>query len=234
MWIGFALWVFIAVLPSTFASAQTPELSSQGKASQPNRSAVAFPSEPGLYAAIYTSMGDIVCRLFESSAPKTVANFVGLATGSKAWTNPQTGKLSHSPLYSGTLFHRVIPGFMIQGGDPLGDGTGTPGYEFQDEIDPKRTFDHPGVLAMANSGPNTNGSQFFITVAPETYLDGHYSIFGEVVSGQDVADSISQVPRNSDDKPLKPVTIQRIAIRRIHAGPADSTNKSGSAASHSF
>lgn len=187
------------------------------KPQEPALPAVTLPSEPGLYAVIYTSQGTIVCRLFESSAPKTVANFVGLATGAKAWKNPATGKLTHRPLYSGTTFHRVIPGFMIQGGDPLGDGTGDPGYKFDDEIDPNRTFDHPGVLAMANSGPNTNGSQFFITVAATPHLNGHYSLFGEVVSGQDVADAISQVPRNADDKPLTPVKILKIAIRHVGA-----------------
>jgi peptidyl-prolyl cis-trans isomerase A (cyclophilin A) len=167
-------------------------------------------------------MGEIVCRLFETEAPKTVANFVGLAKGTKTWTDPETGKSKHTPLYSGTLFHRVIPGFMIQGGDPLGDGTGTPGYHIDDEIDPNLVFDKPGVLAMANSGPNTNGSQFFITVAATPHLNGHYSIFGQVVSGQDVADAISQVPRdeNNEDRPLKPVKILRIVIRRVGAPTA--------------
>lgn len=176
---------------------------------------MALPSEPGLYAVIYTSMGNIVCRLFEKEAPKTVANFRGLATGTKAWTDPATGKTKHVPLYSGTTFHRVIPGFMIQGGDPLGTGEGDPGYKFDDEIDPNRNFDKTGILAMANAGPNTNGSQFFITVAPAPHLDGHYSIFGEVVSGQEVADSISQVPRDAQDKPLTPVKIIRISIRSV-------------------
>ncbi len=191
--------------------------SGQKKTAEPALPAVTLPAESGLYAVIYTSMGTIVCRLFESSAPKTVANFTGLATGSKAWTDPATGKLTHRPLYSGTTFHRVIPGFMIQGGDPVGDGTGSPGYEFEDEIDSNRSFDHPGVLAMANSGPNTNGSQFFITVAPAPHLNGHYSLFGEVVSGQDVADAISQVPRDENDKPQTPVKILKIAIRHVAA-----------------
>jgi len=181
-----------------------------------------LPSAPGLYAIIQTSMGDIFCRLFEKEAPRTVANFAGLARGTKPWTDPETGKLKHTPLYSGTLFHRVIPGFMIQGGDPLGDGSGTPGFQIKDEISPNLGFDKPGVLAMANSGPNTNGSQFFITVAPAPHLNGHYSIFGEVVSGQDVADAISQVPRDADnnDKPLKPVKILKITIRRVRAPAA--------------
>ena len=174
-----------------------------------------MPAEPGLYAIIYTSKGNIVCRLLEKDAPKTVANFRGLATGAKAWIDPATGKTRHTPLYNGTTFHRVIPGFMIQGGDPLGTGEGDPGYQFADEIDPNRTFDKPGILAMANSGPNTNGSQFFITTGPAPHLDGHYSIFGEVVSGQEVVDAISEAPRNADDKPLTPIKILRISIRSV-------------------
>jgi peptidyl-prolyl cis-trans isomerase A (cyclophilin A) len=182
--------------------------------------AVPLPSEPGLYAVIYTTMGNIVCRLFEKEAPNAVANFRGLATGSKPWKDPQTGKMKHTSLYSGTSFHRVIPDFMIQGGDPAGDGTGSPGYEFADEINPDRKFDHPGILAMANHGPNTNGSQFFITVAPAEHLNGGYTVFGEVASGQEVADAISKVERDSNDRPLTPVTIKAIAIRTVAATAA--------------
>lgn len=160
-------------------------------------------------------MGNIVCRLFEKDAPKAVANFRGLATGTKAWTDPATGRVKHTPLYSGTTFHRVIPQFMIQGGDPTGTGTGSPGYQFEDEFEPSHAFDHPGILAMANSGPNTNGSQFFITVAPTPWLNGKHTIFGEVASGEDVVDAISQVPRDDQDKPLTPVKITRILIRRV-------------------
>jgi peptidyl-prolyl cis-trans isomerase A (cyclophilin A) len=196
--------------------------SAQSKSKPAEAPAVALPLEPGLYAVIYTSMGNIVCRLFEKDAPKTVDNFRGLATGTKAWTDPATGKIKHVPLYSNTSFHRVIPDFMIQGGDPLGTGEGDPGYKFDDEIDPNRNFDKPGILAMANAGPNTNGCQFFITVAPAPHLDGHYSIFGEVVSGQEVADSISQVPRDAQDKPLSPVKIQRISIRSVASTAAKS------------
>jgi peptidyl-prolyl cis-trans isomerase A (cyclophilin A) len=185
---------------------------------QPALPPVELPAEPGLYAVIYTSMGNIVCRLFDDKAPRTVANFRGLATGAKAWTDPKTGKLKKTPLYSGTTFHRVIPDFMIQGGDPLGDGTGWPGYKIDDEIDPTLDFSKPGVLAMANSGPNTNGCQFFITVAPAEHLNGHYSIFGAVVSGQDVADAISKVQRDANDNPLTPVKITAIAIRTVNAG----------------
>src|SRR5581483_2742990 len=185
---------------------------------------VPLPSEPGLYAVIYTTMGNIVCRLFDKEAPNAVANFRGLATGTKPWKDPKTGKMKHTPLYSGTAFHRVIPDFMIQGGDPAGDGTGSPGYESADEINPGRKFDHPGILAMANHGPNTNGSQFFITVAPAEHLNGGYTIFGEVVSGQDVADAISKVPRDSDDRPTTPVIIKEIAIRSV-GPPAANTGK---------
>jgi peptidyl-prolyl cis-trans isomerase A (cyclophilin A) len=191
------------------------------KPSIPPLPAVTLPAEPGDYAIIYTSMGDIVCRLFTKQSPKTVANFKGLATGTKAWTDPRTGKLRRTALYSGTTFHRVIPDFMIQGGDPRGDGTGEPGYKIDDETSPDLGFSKPGVLAMANSGPNTNGCQFFITVGPAEHLNGHYSIFGEVVSGQDVANSISLVPRDEEnDKPKTPVNIIRIAIRTVPAATA--------------
>jgi peptidyl-prolyl cis-trans isomerase A (cyclophilin A) len=176
---------------------------------------VTLPAEPGVYAVIYTSVGNIVCRLFDKDAPKTVANFRGLATGTKGWTDPATGAMKHTPLYSGTTFHRAIPGFMIQGGDPIGTGMGGPGYKFEDETSSSHTFDHPGILAMANSGPNTNGSQFFITVAPTPWLNGKHTIFGEVVSGQDVVDAISKVPRDDQDKPLTPVKIMRVSIRRV-------------------
>lgn len=197
------------------AAAQTGKSPSHSKPNEPALPAVTLPPEPGLYAVIYTSAGNIVCRLFEKEAPKTVANFRDLATGSKAWTDPATGKVKHTPLYSDTTFHRVIPGFMIQGGDPLGTGEGTPGYQFEDEIDSNLIFDKPGVLAMANSGPNTNGCQFFITVAPAPHLNGNYSVFGQVVSGQEVANAISEVPRDSQDKPVTPVKILRISIRRV-------------------
>jgi peptidyl-prolyl cis-trans isomerase A (cyclophilin A) len=169
-------------------------------------------------------MGNIVCRLFEKEAPNAVANFRGLAAGSKAWKDPKTGKMKHTPLYSGTAFHRVIPDFMIQGGDPAGDGTGSPGYEFADEINPDRKFDRPGILAMANHGANTNGSQFFITVGPAEHLNGGYTVFGEVASGQEIADAISKVERDSNDKPLTPVIIKGIAIRTVGA-PGTNTGK---------
>jgi peptidyl-prolyl cis-trans isomerase A (cyclophilin A) len=197
--------------------AQTGTHPDHPKAAEAAPASPTLPAEPGLYAVIQTSMGNIVCRLFEKEDPKTVANFRGLATGTKAWTDEATGKTKHTPLYTNTTFHRVIPGFMIQGGDPLGNGEGTPGYEFEDEIDGVHNFDKPGVLAMANSGPNTNGCQFFITVASAPHLNGRYSIFGEVVSGQDVANAIAEAPRDAQDKPLKPVKILRISIHEVHS-----------------
>jgi peptidyl-prolyl cis-trans isomerase A (cyclophilin A) len=170
--------------------------------------------EPGLYATIHTSMGDIVIQLFEKDAPKTVANFVDLATGKKEWTDPATKEKTRRPLFDGTTFHRVIPFFMIQGGDPLGTGEGGPGYEFQNE-DSDLRFDRPGRVAMANSGRDTNGSQFFITVAPQPHLNGGYTIFGQVVEGQDVAEKISEVDRDEHDKPLQTVTIKNITVEHI-------------------
>ena len=204
-------------LTQTHRQTTASPIEKSSKSKEPDLPAVSLPAEPGLYAVIYTSMGNIVCRLFEKEDPQTVANFRGLATGTKAWTDPKTGRIKHTPLYTGTTFHRVIPDFMIQGGDPAGDGTGSPGYKFDNEIDPNHQFDRPGLLAMANSGPNTNGCQFFITVAPAEHLNGNYSMFGEVVSGQEVADAISKVPRNGDDKPDTSVKIVKIAIRRVEA-----------------
>src|SRR5689334_1788034 len=198
----------------------TPRPTPKSKA--PELPPVPLPAEPGLYAVIYTSMGNIVCRLFEKDAPKTVANFRGLATGTKAWTDPDSGQTKHTPLYAGTTSHRVIPDLMIQGGDPLGTGYGTPGYKFDDEVSPNHNFDHPGILAMANSGPNTNGSQFFITVSPQEHLNGNYSIFGEVVSGQDVVDTISKVPTDENNKPVTPVKIISISIKSVKSNPAAS------------
>jgi len=171
--------------------------------------------QPGTYAVFNTSEGPIVCRLFEKEAPKTVQNFIDLAEGKRDWTHPTTGKKSKDRLYDGTIFHRVIPNFMIQGGDPAGTGFGGPGYQFEDETkNSPHEFDKPGKLAMANSGPNTNGSQFFITVAPTTWLTGKHTIFGEVVDGQETVDKITSVPRNRQDKPNKDVVVQSITIER--------------------
>jgi len=167
-------------------------------------------------AVIETTMGTLRCKLFPKEAPMTVANFIGLADGTKDWKDPATGQTKRGvPLYSGTIFHRVIPGFMIQGGDPLGSGYGDPGYRFADEIVPSLTFDRPGRLAMANSGPNTNGSQFFITDVPTPHLNGRHTIFGQCdEAGVELVKKIARVPKDSRDKPLTPVRINKIVIER--------------------
>jgi peptidyl-prolyl cis-trans isomerase A (cyclophilin A) len=175
-----------------------------------------MPRQPGTYAILDTTEGTIVCRLFEQDAPLTVRNFIELAEGTREWTHPQTRQKSKSQLYNGTIFHRVIPDFMIQGGDPAGTGMGGPGYQFQDETKGSpHKFDKRGKLAMANAGPNTNGSQFFITVAPAPWLTGNHTIFGEVVEGQDVVDKIVKVPRNRQDKPNKDVVLNSVRIERV-------------------
>jgi peptidyl-prolyl cis-trans isomerase A (cyclophilin A) len=170
---------------------------------------------PGLYAVFETTMGRIVCRLFPEKAPETVKNFVGLANGSKRWYDDKKKAWTERRYYDGLTFHRVIPGFMIQGGDQLGTGMGNIGYTFKDEFSPDLKFDKPGRLAMANAGPSTNGAQFFITVAPTPHLNGHHTIFGEVVKGQDVADAISQVARNAADKPNTPVVMNKVTIVEV-------------------
>jgi peptidyl-prolyl cis-trans isomerase A (cyclophilin A) len=168
-------------------------------------------STKGKTAVIETSEGNISIKLFPETAPKTVDNFVGLATGKKEWT--ERGKKVKKPLYSGVIFHRVIPNFMIQTGDPLGNGTGGPGYQFEDETKPSDSFDRPGIVAMANAGPNTNGSQFFITVAPTPWLNGKHTIFGEVTQGMEVINKISNAPRDESDKPKSEIKIKKITIK---------------------
>jgi peptidyl-prolyl cis-trans isomerase A (cyclophilin A) len=170
----------------------------------------------GTYATFDTSEGKIVCRLFEKEAPITTKNFLDLAEGKRSWKDSVSGKGGSGPLYSGTIFHRVIPSFMIQGGDPSGSGMGGPGYKFQDETQGSpHSFDKKGKLAMANAGPNTNGSQFFITVAATDWLTGKHTIFGEVVEGMDVVDKIVNAPRNRQDRPNKDIVLQSIAIERV-------------------
>lgn len=206
--------------PQTTPSASTPP---QTNASQND----ALPDEPGTTAHIAaplapegpvavfdTSMGRMTCGLYSKEAPATVANFVGLAMGSKEYTDPVTHqKMQGKPFYDGTTFHRVIPGFMIQGGDPTGTGAGDPGYFVNDEIDPNLNFDVAGRVAMANEGPNTNGSQFFITVAPQPSLDQHYTIFGQCDPASVlVAESIAEVQRNPQDKPLEAVQLNKVTI----------------------
>ncbi|MGB7845542.1 MAG: peptidylprolyl isomerase [Candidatus Acidiferrum sp.] len=168
----------------------------------------------GTYAIFETSLGNIVVKLLEKEAPKTVENFIGLAEGTKEFQNPMTGKKEKRNFYDGLIFHRVIPQFMIQGGCPRGDGRGGPGYSFTDEFHPSLKHSKAGKLSMANSGPNTNGSQFFITVAPTPHLDNRHTIFGEVVEGQDVADKISNTSRDNADKPRTPVTM-KVVIERV-------------------
>jgi peptidyl-prolyl cis-trans isomerase A (cyclophilin A) len=165
------------------------------------------------YAIFHTSKGDFTVELLPEKAPKTVENFIGLATGRKTWKHPATNEVMTSkPLYNGTVFHRTIPKFMIQGGDPLGNGTGTPGYEFEDEFSDLK-FDAPGYLAMANRGPNTNGSQFFITVAPTPHLNNRHTIFGKVVSGMDVVVAISELPSEpGTGQALNPVKLISVEI----------------------
>ncbi len=183
--------------------------------------------KPGLYAVFETSMGRFVCTLFEKEVPMTVKNFVGLAMGKKKWTDPKTGKKVKRPLYDGTIFHRVIPNFMIQGGDPLGTGSGGPGYKFKDEFHPKLKHDRPGKLSMANSGLNTNGSQFFVTLVPTPHLDNRHSIFGEVIEGQHVVTAIGNTPRHlRTNRPFKDVVLERVKIKRVKPASAKPPKKS--------
>jgi peptidyl-prolyl cis-trans isomerase A (cyclophilin A) len=170
--------------------------------------------DQALIATLHTTLGPIVIRLFPDDAPQTVDNFVGLAEGTKEWLDPQSGQKSTAPLYNGTIFHRVIDGFMIQGGDPLGTGTGGPGYRFPDEFKSGRRFDRKYLLAMANSGPNTNGSQFFITVTQTPHLNNLHTIFGEVIEGSDIVDRISKAPTGRMDRPLDDISIESVTIER--------------------
>jgi peptidyl-prolyl cis-trans isomerase A (cyclophilin A) len=173
-----------------------------------------------LYATFDTTEGKIVVRLFPKDAPKTVENFVGLATGEKEWTHPATNeKQKNVPLYDGTIFHRCIKEFMVQGGDPLGRGTGGPGYRFEDEFQSGRRFDKPGLLAMANAGPNTNGSQFFITVVPTPWLSNKHTIFGEVIRGQEHVERIANIlPKGANDRPKTDVKINKLTITTEQPG----------------
>jgi len=168
----------------------------------------------GVYAQFVTSEGNFTVRLFDQDAPKTVENFVGLAEGTKQWTDPRTNQKVTKPYYDGVIFHRVIDKFMIQSGDPLGQGIGGPGYTFNDEFHPKLRHDKAGILSMANRGPNTNGGQFFITLGPTPHLDDRHSVFGEVTEGMDVVRKIGSTATGSQDRPVKPIVIQTIKIER--------------------
>ena len=168
-----------------------------------------------LYAHFTTSEGAFTARLFDAETPNTVANFTGLADGSKEWTDPRSGQRVKQPYFNGTIFHRVIAGFMIQGGDPLGQGTGGPGYAFGDEFHPTLRHAKAGILSMANSGPNTNGGQFFITLAATPWLDGKHSVFGEIVEGMDVVTKIGGAATSKPgDRPLKAITIETVTVER--------------------
>ncbi len=169
-----------------------------------------------LFATLKTNRGDIEVKLFPNHAPKTVSNFTELAEGKREWTNPTSGEKSNHPLYDGTIFHRVIAGFMIQGGDPLGTGSGGPGYHFEDEIHPELVFDKPYLLAMANAGPGTNGSQFFITVGPAPHLNRRHTIFGEVAdgNGRSVVDDIAGTETGRMDRPVSDVVIETVQVDR--------------------
>lgn len=207
-------FLFAVVLCAVVTLAQTkPATSSTAK--KPAAAAVPEPT-----AIIDTTAGRFTCTLFPKKAPIGVANFIGLAKGTKDWTNPANGRKMHGvPLYNGTIFHRVIPEFMIQGGDPLGSGTGDPGYKFKNETSPDLTFDRPGRLAYANSGPDTNGSQFFITEVPVPSLDGNYTIFGQCDDPSvELVKKIARLPRNANDRPDNPPKINKITI--LHAGGA--------------
>ena len=221
-----ALALAFLQFPAALLAQQSAPATLQSQTTQP-ANAADLPDAPvtnvppviqptGPTAVIDTSMGRITCKLFQKEAPETVANFVGLAEGTRDWTDPATrAKMHHKPFYNGLTFHRVIPEFMIQGGDPLATGEGDPGYAFADEFNPNLNFDVPGRMAMANSGPNTNGSQFFITEAPVDQLDQHYSLFGQCDdAGIAVVKAIARVPRDAQDKPLSPIYMTKVTIVR--------------------
>jgi peptidyl-prolyl cis-trans isomerase A (cyclophilin A) len=210
-----AVLLAAAVFPAALL-AQQSQKPAEELPDAPNATQAALTVPNGPRVVMDTSMGRITCQFYEKQAPKAVANFIALAEGTKDWTDPNTHKKMHNKrFFDGTTFHRVIPEFMIQGGDPTGTGMGDPGYSFDDEFDPNLNFDKPGRMAMANSGPNTNGSQFFITEAPYESLNQHYTLFGQCDdSSVDVVKTIARVNRNSDDKPLEPVVLKKVTIVR--------------------
>lgn len=212
--------------------AQAPPAAPKSAAAKPNTAKPAASDaparEPGLYVTIATSMGTIVGKMYEKESPITVKNFQDLAMGRKAWTDPKTGARVRRPLYNGLIFHRVIPGFMIQGGDPEGNGTGGTD-KIADETHPSLSFDKPGVFGMANAGPGTGSSQFFITETPQQRLDGRHTIFGQVIEGQDVVNKIARVSRDSDDRPNTPVKMLKVSFQRVQDpnAPAPAKPKPG-------
>ena len=213
--------------------AQTPPAKKAAPKAAPKTAAEAIPlpAEPGLYAVFNTSMGRIVAKLYEKEAPKTVANFTALARGTKAWMDPKTHAMVNRPMYNGLQFHRVIKGFMIQTGDPANSSSGNCGVRpIPDEFDPSLKFDQPGRLGMANIGqPNTGSCQFFITDGTPEHLNGKHTIFGQVVEGQDVVSQIAGTPRNSEDRPLTPMVIKSLLIRRVGPAPAAPSSPSKAA-----
>ncbi len=207
-------WMLVAgCLGGAALFARKPKLPVSPETAEPSAEPLPKLSHPpGLYAVFETTMGRIVCRLLVKQAPATVKNFVDLARGSKKWHNAAEREWEQRPYYNGLTFHRVIPDFMIQGGDYMGNGTGSVGYTFEDEFAPDLSFDRPGLLAMANAGPNTNGAQFFITVSATPWLNQRHSIFGEVVEGQEVAEAISKTARDVRDRPLKAILMKQVLI----------------------
>ncbi|HEY6488401.1 MAG: peptidylprolyl isomerase [Terracidiphilus sp.] len=226
------LWpTALAAAFAVTALAQDTTKPAQEVPDAPQATAAALIQPNGPTVVMDTSMGRITCQFFQKQAPNAVANFIGLAEGTKDWTDPTTNKkMHHKPLYDGTTFHRVIPEFMIQGGDPTGTGTGDPGYTFADEFDPNLNFDVPGRLAMANSGPNTNGSQFFITEQAYDTLNQHYTLFGQCDEPSvAVVKTIARVQRDNNDKPLVPVVLKKVTIvpegKPVPPPPAASSNQ---------
>ncbi len=208
-------WIYLVafVLMAFSFNAQSAEKKSTKNSSKKSQKEQAQKGTP-MFAIFETNKGNIKIKLFADKAPKTVENFVGLAEGTKEFTDPKTGKKTKRPFYDGLIFHRVIPNFMIQGGCPLGTGTGDPGYRFADEFDSSLKHDKPGKLSMANAGPNTNGSQFFITVAATPWLDGKHAIFGEVVEGYENVEAISKARTGAMDKPVEPIVLKHVQIVR--------------------
>jgi peptidyl-prolyl cis-trans isomerase A (cyclophilin A) len=201
------VWVYLIALVITI-------FSFRGETAESTKEAKHKKGGKNMIAVFDTNQGTFKAKLFADKAPKTVENFVGLAEGTKEWTDPKTGKKVKKPFYDGLKFHRVIPNFMIQGGDPLGTGTGGPGFQFGDEFSPDLKHTKPGMLSMANAGPGTNGSQFFVTVAATPWLEGKHTIFGEVIEGMDVVTKISQLKTSPGDKPVEDVVIKSLKIVR--------------------
>lgn len=210
-----ALWIYLfAFVLMAFSFSSEAKESKNSKNDTAKKETKQKGKGKEMFAYFETSEGNFKVKLFAKESPKTVENFVGLAEGTKEWTDPKTGQKVKKPFYDGLKFHRVIPNFMIQGGCPLGNGTGGPGFRFEDEFHPELKHSKPGFLSMANAGPNTNGSQFFVTVAATPWLDGRHAIFGEVIEGMDVVNKISVVKTGAMDKPATDVVIKTVRIEK--------------------